>query len=229
MSPPRHPVSFDQENRPWSEKFGDHFFSTSGGRAETDHVFLGGNGLPERWRDVERFTVGELGFGCGLNFLQTWHRWCETRRGGQHLEFVSFEAHPLEFSDIARAFSIWPDLADLCTVLQDQRSNPTASVRQADDQTSLQIIHADALAGMKKWNGRADAWFLDGFSPSKNPDMWSAALMHEVFRHTKPGGTFATYTAAGWVRKNLRNAGFAVETAAGFGAKREMTKGFRPL
>ncbi len=212
---------------PFSEHFGDHFFSRRDGRAECVQVFLGGNGLPARFRDRSRFTIGELGFGSGLNFLETWRQWIEVRAPGQQLDFVSFEAFPMRADDIRRAIATWPDLAVLCEALLAHwppQPGDTATWR-LDAQTTLTVVVDDALAGVANWPGRADAWYLDGFAPSRNPAMWSAELMREVAAHTAPDGRFATYTAAGWVRRNLFAAGFSVEKRPGHGGKREMMCG----
>ena len=105
------------------------------------------------------------------------------------------------------------------------RASPFAG--QIDGQTGLTVVVGDALDGVRRWNGAADGWYLDGFAPSKNPDMWSAELMQAVAGRTKPGGTFASYTAAGWVRRNLQAAGFAVEKCPGHAGKREMIRGVK--
>lgn len=222
-------ISWNAQNQPYSDTFEDHFFSAADGRAETQHVFLNGNSLPHRWTKSESFTIAELGFGTGLNFLETWRSWQATQRAGQHLYFTSFEAFPLTCAEISKAILSWPDLAPLAAALPVHWSNLTETPTDwmMDDQTSLRIVVANALDGVRAWNGKADAWYLDGFSPSNNPDMWSADLMKAVFDHTMPDGTLATYTAAGWVRRNLAKAGFKVSRIQGYGHKRHMTIGVR--
>lgn len=214
---------------PFSPRFGDHFYAREDGRAETAHVFIGQNDLPERWRPGGVFTVAELGFGTGLNFLETWRQWREQRKPGARLDFVSFEAFPMEAEAIERAIGRWPDLVPLCETLVRSWSGPstTPTAWAMDEATTLTIVWGDAAERVAAWNGKADAWYLDGFAPARNPDMWSAPLMQAVFDRTAPGGTFATYTAAGWVRRNLQAAGFDVDKIAGFGGKREMLRGRR--
>lgn len=220
-----HPLDW-QDGQPVSLLFGDKFYSATGGQGETAHVFLAGNGLPERWRGTNAFTIAELGFGTGLNFLETWRHWIAARAEGQHLTFVSFERYPLSQDAMATALSKWTGLDGLAAALLERwQAGPDGTPWPMDDQTTLQIVPGDALASVTSWTGKADAWFLDGFAPSKNPDMWSAELMRTVAAHTAPGGTFATYTAAGWVRRNLQSAGFAIEKRPGFAGKREMMCG----
>lgn len=214
---------------PYSERFGDHFYSRADGRAECGHVFMGGNGLPDRWRDSGDFTIGELGFGTGLNFLETWRVWRTLRAPGQRLDFVSFEAFPMEDDAIRRALAHWPELSDLANVMLGRWPElSTEPTRWAmDGQTGLTVVVGAALEGVGAWAGSADAWYLDGFAPSKNPDMWSAELMQAVADRTAANGTFASYTAAGWVRRNLQAAGFTVEKRPGHAGKREMICGIR--
>ncbi len=230
MSDPKyHALDWSQEGVPQSRIFDDPFYSRNDGRAETTYVFLDGNGLPGRWAGAATFSVGELGFGTGLNFLETWRAWNECREPGQVLLFTSFEKFPLQGDEITRAISVWPELAPLCDALVErwQVAGALGQVWQLDYQTRLQIVVGDALEGLSNWVGAADAWYLDGFSPAKNPDMWEADLMQAVFDHTVAGGTFATYTAAGWVRRNLQAAGFEITKRPGHAGKREMMVGRR--
>jgi tRNA U34 5-methylaminomethyl-2-thiouridine-forming methyltransferase MnmC len=220
-------LSWLDGDMPFSQTFGDHFYSRADGRAECRHVFMGGNGLPERWTTGADFTIGELGFGTGLNFLETWRAWRETRPPGGKLHFVSFEAFPMPGEAIARALTAWPALSPLADMLLEHWPSlgTVPAAWRMDEFTTLTVIVGDALSGVTNWPGRADAWYLDGFAPARNPDMWSAELMRAVAEHSEPSGTFATYTAAGWVRRNLQAAGFAVEKAPGHGGKREMMRG----
>lgn len=226
---PRDILEFREGDMPFSVAFGDHFYCRSDGRAECAHVFMGGNDLPARWQAGGAFVIGELGFGTGLNFLETWRQWKLERTAGSHLHFVSFEAFPMESAIMARSVAAWREIENERAVLAEKwpslTTTPTAW--QMDEQTSLTVIVADVLDGMNAWQGSADAWFLDGFAPSRNPDMWSLDLMKVMAAHTAPKGTFATYTAAGWVRRNLAEAGFSVSKVPGFAGKRDMTKGIK--
>jgi tRNA U34 5-methylaminomethyl-2-thiouridine-forming methyltransferase MnmC len=202
---------------PVSRQFDDPYFSLAGGLEETRHVFLAGNGLPERFRDG--FHIAELGFGTGLNLLAV----LLSHRGPGHLHYTSFEAFPMPAADMARALAAFPDLAEIADLLLEQWATGARNLQFPN--LTARIIVGDARETLPHWDGRADAWFLDGFSPAKNPELWSPDLMAEVARHTTPEGTFATYTAAGHVRRSLSEAGFAVTRVPGFGRKRHMTAG----
>ncbi len=224
-------ISWDQHGFPYCDAYGDHYFSSNDGRAECRHVFINGNRLEQRMADGSNLTIAELGFGTGLNFLETWRLWQEIRQPGQHLNFISFELHPLDSETISQAISHWPELAKLCKLLLQSwppaTGNPTPL--QLDNQTTLTVCCGDAAAMLANWKGKADAWYLDGFSPSKNLEMWSKELMQNVSDHTVSGGTFATYTAAGWVRRNLASAGFDVVRTKGHGNKRHMSSGVKTV
>ncbi|MEH6785892.1 MAG: tRNA (5-methylaminomethyl-2-thiouridine)(34)-methyltransferase MnmD [Paracoccus sp. (in: a-proteobacteria)] len=201
---------------PVSTRFDDPYFSLAGGLAETRHVFLAGNDLPARLRPG--FHIAELGFGTGLNCLAL------ARVAQVPMRMTSFEAFPMAPEQMARAHAAFPELAALAADLRAGLSDGTAIRVGA---VELQLVIGDARETLPRWQGCADAWFLDGFSPAKNPEMWSAALMAEVGRHTSPDGSFATYTAAGSVRRALTAAGFAVRRQPGFGTKRHMIAGRR--
>lgn len=205
---------------PVSLRFDDPYFSLAGGLEETRHVFLAGNGLPERFRPG--FHIAETGFGTGLNLLVTWIAWRAAGVAGT-LRFTSFEAWPMAAPDMARALAAFPEAASVAGPLLDRWA--AGQRRLVLDGLEAEVIIGDSRATVPAWAGRADAWFLDGFSPAKNPEMWQAPLMAEVARHTAPGGTFATYTAAGAVRLALSDAGFHVDRRPGFGRKRHMSVG----
>jgi tRNA U34 5-methylaminomethyl-2-thiouridine-forming methyltransferase MnmC len=213
---------------PVSRRFGDPYFSFDGGLAETRHVFLAGNRLPQRFRDG--FRIAELGFGTGLNFAATVAAWYAAGAPGR-LTYTSFEAFPIPAVDRLRALSAFPALAGgtrgglTHNALGDQENLIESDRKSAHACPNLRLVVGDARNTLPAWEGLADAWFLDGFAPAKNPEMWGEALLAEVARHTAPGGTFATYTAAGSVRRALAAAGFEVERLPGFGRKRHMTRG----
>ncbi|MDF0598640.1 tRNA (5-methylaminomethyl-2-thiouridine)(34)-methyltransferase MnmD [Psychromarinibacter halotolerans] len=203
---------------PVSARFDDPYYSLDNGLAETRHVFLDGNDLPSRFR--EGFHIAELGFGTGLNMLTALQAWRAAGTPGQ-MWFTSFEAFPLPAADLSRALASFPELSDLAAPLIAAWDRGETMIETADLQA--EVILGDARQTLAAWDGAADAWFLDGFSPAKNPELWEAPLMQQVARHTAPGGTAATYTAAGFVRRNLADAGFEVERRPGFGRKRHMT------
>ena len=207
---------------PVSTRFDDPYFSLSGGLDETRHVFLGGNGLPARFRPG--FHIAELGFGTGLNMLAALLAWRASGTAGA-LRFTSFEAYPMAAPDIARALAAFPEASAAAGPFLDQWA--AGQTRITLPGLDADIILGDAAHTLPQWQGSANAWFLDGFSPAKNPGLWSDTLLAQVAGHTRPGGTFATYTAAGHVRRALATAGFAVERRPGFGTKRHMTTGMR--
>lgn len=210
MTAPDQSVTWREDGVPVSARFDDPYFSLSGGLAESRHVFLTGNGLPARLR--AGFRVAELGFGTGLNLLAL------AQAAAVPVRFTSFEAFPLEPEQIARAHAAFPELAPLAAQLRPSGRFTVGTVE-------AEVIPGDARETLPAWPGRADAWFLDGFAPVKNPELWGEDLLAEVAAHTAPGGTFATYSAAGHVRRALAAAGFTVGRRPGFGTKRHMSVG----
>ncbi len=207
-----------REGIPVSRRYGDPYYSLQDGLAESRHTFLAGNDLPARFRDG--FHVAELGFGTGLNALAALAAFRAAGVPGR-LRFTSFEAHPLAPRDMASAHAAFPGIAALSAELLAGWTGAGARLADLD----LAVVPGDAGATLPRWTGRAEAWFLDGFAPSRNPALWAPDLMAQVARHTAPGGTFATYTAAGHVRRALAAAGFDVTRVPGYGAKRHMTRG----
>ena len=212
---------------PYSPLFGDHFYCRADGRLECSHVFIAGNGLPERWMKAGTFRIGELGFGTGLNLCETWRQWKATRLADGRLHFTSFELYPMPRAAIDKALARWPEIdVERTTLTALWPDTPTGTITlDLDPQTRLTVVCGSAMDGLANWPGEFDAFYLDGFAPSRNPDMWSEELMRLVFARTATGGSFSTYAAAGFVRRNLTAAGFAVERPAGFAGKREMLRG----
>ncbi|MDN5786618.1 tRNA (5-methylaminomethyl-2-thiouridine)(34)-methyltransferase MnmD [Pseudorhodobacter sp.] len=200
---------------PVSTRFDDPYFSLANGLEETRHVFLAGNDLPARFRSG--FHIAELGFGTGLNLLAT------LLVADAPIRFTSFEAYPMMASDIARALCTFPEARAVADPFLDQWARGARTFQLGP--VAVEVVIGDARETLPRWTGAADAWFLDGFSPAKNPELWNEAMMAQVGRHTAPGGTFATYTAAGYVRRGLQAAGFSVERSKGHGHKRHMTTG----
>ncbi len=219
-------IKDDQDDVVWrdgvpvSRRFDDPYFALSDGLAETKHVFLSGNRLAERWVAASAFHVAELGFGTGLNFLASLALWRELAPTGARLHFTSFELFPMTRGEMAAALDRWPELpADELV----SRWPLNGALDFGD--CVLEVIQGDARQTLPTWTGKADAWFLDGFAPSRNPELWQSDLLAEVAAHTARGGTFATYSAAGHVRRSLEAAGFIVDRVAGFGGKRHMSVG----
>lgn len=209
-------VEWDEKGAPVSTLFADPYFSAHDGLDETRHVFLAGNELPSRFRTG--FHIAELGFGSGLNLLAAWKMW-EESGATTPLCFTSFEAYPMDNVQMQRALSCWSELAEYASRLVAGGHNIQT------DTLHLNVIIGDVCETLPAWQGYANAWFLDGFSPVKNPKMWTPDILQSVADHTAPNGTFATYTAAGHVRRALQDAGFNVRRAKGHGHKRHMSVG----
>jgi tRNA U34 5-methylaminomethyl-2-thiouridine-forming methyltransferase MnmC len=218
MPAPFHPpeLSWHDDRIPVAAAFGDPYFSLDGGLAETRHVFLNGNGLPERLCDG--FHVAELGVGTGLNLIALS---IAAATKGVTAQYPGFEAFPMAPADITRALQAFPEAAAIAPLLTAQWGGDSIILPGV----TATILPGDARITLPAWDGRADAWFLDGFAPAKNPELWGDHLMQQVALHTAPNGTFATYTAAGHVRRALTAAGFTVERRPGFGRKKHMTAG----
>ncbi|OCG22856.1 hypothetical protein A9G11_06705 [Gilliamella sp. wkB108] len=227
---------WDEKHTPISRYFNDVYFNTDGAIDERTYVFINGNKLSERFLQHKQpiFTVGETGFGTGLSFLILWQTFLGFRK--QHpdhilkkLQFFSVEKYPLTQSEMIKIHeSVIHDqaLKLLAKQLQQQLVNTTCLFNNV----SLSILYNDVShfpEFLAKQNIMIDAWFFDGFSPSKNPDMWSESLFKACYQLTSLGGTFATYSAGGFVRRNLISSGFIVNKCQGFGVKREMLLGYK--
>jgi tRNA 5-methylaminomethyl-2-thiouridine biosynthesis bifunctional protein len=222
--------------------FSDKYYAEEGGLDEARYVYVGQNNLEERFTQSETFVVSELGFGTGLNFLATLQAWKRARkRPSQILHYISTELYPLESAAIREALSPWtsldiereeflrvysPVIRNLA-LNQDFERSPAKGIHRFNlgHGVFLTLLIGDALQMLKQVQFKSDAWFLDGFSPRKNPAMWSLDLFQDVVRLSNPGATFATFTAAGHVRRNLQSVGFDVQKFEGFGRKKEMLKG----
>lgn len=227
-----HPPQLDWSRpaAPAARDFDDIYFSVDGGLAETEAVYLAGCGLPERWGRHDKFSVAELGFGSGLNFLATWRLWDTQKPKDGHLHFVSVEKFPFSQDDLKQALSAWPELSDYAAGLIKLWPGPVKGMHRlhvASDVT-LTLLHDDVLTALETVDGTFDAWFLDGFSPAKNPDMWSEAVVAQVGHLSAPGATIGTFTVAGHVRTVLKAAGFDVVKKEGFGRKRHRLEAVYP-
>jgi tRNA 5-methylaminomethyl-2-thiouridine biosynthesis bifunctional protein len=212
-----------------SRRFDDIYFSRAGGLDESGAVFLAGCGLPQVWRGRRRFTVGELGFGTGLNILALLQLWRQAREPGARLSVFSVEAFPLAAADAAQALAAWPELSDLAAVLLDAWPQAPGfhRVEFLELDATLDLAILEAAPALKAWQGRADAWFLDGFSPAKNPAMWRDEVLELMAARSAPGARAASFTVAGAVRRGLSAQGFAVAKRAGFGGKAERLEAVR--
>ncbi|HEY9119401.1 MAG TPA: bifunctional tRNA (5-methylaminomethyl-2-thiouridine)(34)-methyltransferase MnmD/FAD-dependent 5-carboxymethylaminomethyl-2-thiouridine(34) oxidoreductase MnmC, partial [Marinobacter sp.] len=221
---------------PCSTRFDDVYFSRDDGLEEARHVFIRHNRLAERFSAApagSAFVIAETGFGTGLSFLAAWQTW-EASTPGENacLHFVSVERYPLDRMDLSRALSSWPELEEYSAQLLEHYPPPVQGPHRlvlAGGRVRLTLYFGDVLDAWRELDFRADAWFLDGFAPAKNPGMWSHAAITALRSHSRPGTTMATFTAVGEVRRLLANAGFTMCKTAGFGRKLEMLTGELPL
>ncbi|BCL75235.1 tRNA 5-methylaminomethyl-2-thiouridine biosynthesis bifunctional protein MnmC [Jeongeupia sp. HS-3] len=213
---------------PYSSQYDDAYHSPDGGIGQAEHVFLGGNGLPGRWQGREVFTIVETGFGQGLSFLVTWAAWRADPQACARLHFVSVERHPFGRDDLATLLARYPQFADMAAELLAQWPELTPGfhrLRLAQGRVTLTLLFGDVLEVLPQLEARADAIYLDGFSPSKNPELWSPAVFKQLWRLSHAQTTLATYTAAGAVRRSLNECGFAVAKSKGYGSKWQMLRG----
>lgn len=218
------PLIWTDDGQPRSALYGDVYFSAEDGLAETRTVFLQGCGLPEAWAGRRNFTVGELGFGSGLNILALLDLWRRTSPPEARLHVFSIEAHPITAAEAARALAHWPELADLAALLVARWPGRARGVHRIDLpelRATLDLSVMEVESALEGWSGLADAWFLDGFSPALNPAMWRDEVLSLVARRSAPGARAATFTVAGAVRRGLQAAGFEIEKRPGHGRKRE--------
>ena len=218
-------LAFADDGTPYSEIYGDVYHSAAGGPAQAHHVFLSGNGLPQRWRGRRAFTVLEAGFGFGLNFLATWAAWREDAERCERLHFVSIEKHPFAAADLERLHGRYPEFAQASAALRAQWPLLVPGLHRVEldaGRVVLTLAFADAVDVLRGLRLAADAIYLDGFAPAKNPAMWSLGAMKALARLAAPDATAATWSTAAPVREALAAAGFEVYKRAGFGPKREM-------
>lgn len=213
-----------EADEPRSGRFGDVYFSAEDGLAETRAVYLDGCDLPHAWQGRTHFTIAELGFGTGLNIAAALDLWTRTRPPGAHLSLFSIEGFPLSAEDACRALSRWPEIEETTQALLAAWPSGTPGFHRLDlpgFHASLDLAVGPVEWALAQWAGRADAWFLDGFSPATNPEMWSETVMDGIAARSAPGARVATFTVAGDVRRRLSERGFAVEKWPGHGRKRQ--------
>ncbi len=228
-------VSWRESNTPFSERFQDVYYPPEDPCGSSKHVFLDGNQIVDRWNSSpnNNFVIGELGFGTGLNFLLSLYEWTKNRkehrgRLDQELFYISCEQFPLSKADLKKALSAFPHLKDLTKTLLKQYPPPLKGHHRLyfpDQNATLDLIFDEALQAFSDHSFIADAWHLDGFAPNSNKKLWSEELFQEIVRHSKRGTTFATFSSAGWVRRNLEGVGFTVSKFSGHGKKRESLRG----
>ncbi|VVN96633.1 tRNA 5-methylaminomethyl-2-thiouridine biosynthesis bifunctional protein MnmC [Pseudomonas fluorescens] len=228
---PHAQLDWDDQGRPYSRVFDDVYFSDQSGLDETRYVFIEQNRLAERFAALPeggRLVIGETGFGTGLNFLCAWQVFEQHAAAGARLHFVSVEKYPLSPDDLQRALALWPELK----VFADQLLEQYVAIHQGfqrltldHGRVTLTLLIGDALEQLPQLDARIDAWFLDGFAPAKNPDMWTAELFAELARLAAPGASISTFTSTGWVRRLLNAAGFKMKRTPGIGHKWEILRG----
>ena len=245
-------LQWNDSDQPFSTEYQDIYFSRSSGLDETEHVFIEGNRLRQRFSELNRpeqnrnFTVAETGFGTGLNFLTTCSIWDQIDTGDTCLHFISVEKAPLSRQQLQQAFQSWPELKPYQDRLLDRyperlkgihriHFSHEVEVRLQKSRVNIQLtlLFGDAVEMFQQLSGNTEfgvnAWFLDGFAPSRNPDLWSPELFSEIGRLSAGSATFSSYTAAGHVRRGMEAVGFEVEKVPGFGTKREMSRGVLSL
>ena len=228
-------IEWGEDGLPRSVGFGDVYFSRHDPMAETKHVFLEGNKLPSRFPSAHSpFVIAELGFGSGLNFLSTWQLWDELAPAGSRLHYIACEQFPLTSADLRRCHALWPALQPWAEALQAVYPANGAgphrlilSGRQGP--VILDLLYGEAELMLADLAARApatvDAWFLDGFAPRCNPDMWLSALYSHMCQLSRSGSTIATYSVAAAVRQGLQDANFTIRRMPGYANKRHMLQG----
>ncbi len=222
-------IYFNTSSQLYSRIYEDIYFSISGAEAESEHVFINGNRLPQRFCSARDFTIAEAGFGTGLNFLKTLQRWLKSAPSSAKLTYIAFELYPLENDILRQAQRSWSELKELSEIfLHSYPKVPTTgcTLNFPELRTTLQLFVGDINNEITKVNSRIDAWFLDGFAPSKNPEMWTDELFSNMQRLSCSGTTTcATYSCARIVREGLKKHNFTVLKTPGFGNKKYMLQG----
>ena len=232
-------IKWLESGEPYSLQFEDIYFSNQGGLEESEYVFVSQNQLAQRCLNTDSFTIAELGFGSGLNFLATLKTWQNIADNHCHLNYISFEQYPFSAADFNQMGKLienrWPELSIYYQELLSQYSTQHSplQLRLCAAKVSLTLIFDEAFKQLKNSDCKkllpaVDAWYLDGFSPPLNTSLWNENIYQQLVSYSRPGTTFSTYTAAGHVRRGLIAAGFTVEKYKGFGEKRDMLKGVLP-
>jgi tRNA 5-methylaminomethyl-2-thiouridine biosynthesis bifunctional protein len=220
------PIWLDK-NVPFAEHYQDIYYNPAAGLMESEHVFIGGNRIIERLNDTKTLVIGETGFGTGLNALTLAYMLEKHAIANVHLQFFSLENCPISKQDMHRAHLAFPSLWTVSEQMIANYNPPTITQARLRINTNIIDMYwqwADVNKALQAFPV-VDAWFLDGFNPKTNPEMWSMDVCHALAAHSHPQTTLATYTVAGMVRRNLIQAGFSVQKIKGFGRKREMLVG----
>ena len=217
-------------NQPYSTDFNDFYFSYDDGLKETQYVYIDKNNLVERFKNANTstFTIVETGFGSGLNFLAVADCWLEHAPESAKLQFISIEKYPINLADLTQSHALWPQFSDISQELiqQYQTLKPDCNnFSLAAGRVELNLWACDVTEALSAINQTANAWFLDGFAPAKNQEMWTQEVFEHIARLSHLGTSFATFTSASHVRRGLQVAGFDCFKHKGFGRKREMLSG----
>lgn len=215
-------IDWKENNVPYSTDFNDIYFSVEDGLAESKAVFLDGINAPEVWIGKKEFTICELGFGTGLNFFNCLKLWIEHSCEDQTLHYMATELYPLTRAEILKAVH-WPELSEYKEAFL--VNYPSSEMALFEGRVKFRLLEGDSAAELSKINETVDAWFMDGFAPSKNPDMWSNKVFNEMARLSSQSSKVTTFTAAGFVRRGLNDVGFTMSKRPGYGRKREMLCG----
>lgn len=221
-------ISWQETGHPFSEDYEDIYFSAEDPIGESEHVFLLGNLLPERWQqlDKDQFTLAELGFGSGLNFLLACKLWNESPTRGQRLHYIGFEKHPLQLDQMQKLHALWPELQPFSEQFITQYADQGSGCHRflLSDAVILDLHFGNAKDRLSQLEQRAgiDAWFLDGFNPKRNHALWESNILRQVARLSHSGTTLSSYSVAGSLRRNLNQIGFTIKKIRGFGRKRHM-------
>ncbi len=218
-------LDFDQSGTPYSPLFKDVYFDRQNGLEESHYVFLQGNQLPARWQQQDSFVIAETGFGTGLNFLATWQAWRNDPQRCKRLHYLSIEKYPLSKAQLQKLHQHWPDLQTYSETLLNAYPPRLAGLHTLlleKGQLRLSLYFYPVETALQQMLCQVNAWYLDGFAPSRNQAMWSASTLHGIAKLCAPNATLSTFTAASQVRHHLQAAGFQVEKRKGFGHKREM-------
>jgi len=225
-------IEWLDDGTPFSRQFNDIYFSSQGGLAESAHVFINGNNLTTRWQErrnsTTSFFIAELGFGTGLNFLLCWQLLEKLSIENLQLHYLAFEKHPLSMEDLRKAHALWPELEKYSSQFLEMAIDHTAGLHRLclSPEVTLDLYYGDALEGMSELfpdcAATVDCWFMDGFAPAKNPDLWNESIARRMWHQSRHGTTVSTYSVAGQLRRNLQDVGFRLDRAPGFGSKRDM-------